>query len=816
MTKTFKDAKLITLGLVLMQSFIGFSQTNDESKKWQKPDEDILKIIHAPKLPQSSISPTGTHMLLSDPIIYPDLAELGSTMHKLAGLRVNPQNNYTHGRHGGVNPRILSIKQKTTEKINLPEGAELLSTSWTTNGKKAALSVGFEDRIELWLYNIDGALKKVENVTINPLLGSGVSWLPDQENLLIRKIPNRGAAPTESKMPTGPIILQDKGAKARSTYESRNLLKTNYDDELFSYYTISELVVYSPKTNQLTTIGQPDYYNTVSYSPDGNYILVSKLKGPWPHDVAYWRFAKDIEVWDKNGKFITNIASLPVANQVPVHGVAKGPRTVMWCPIKDNTLYWVEALDEGNPVKEASFRDKIVRLQAPFSDKPEEVYKAKNRILYNQVLWGEENGVAMIFERKRKERKRYISLLDVNTKKAKLWFEFNESDTYNNPGFPIFKNNDKGKYVFKTRNNAIYFRGEGGSKKGNRPFLDLRNIKTGKSERIFRCDPEKYEFFTGFTDNNNEFIFRSESSSSVPNYYLAKIGKKKKAIKGEPERALTIKPITNFKDPSPELRKITKRIVTYKRKDGVPLSFQLLLPPGYKEGTKLPTVVYAYPREYSGAKTAGQVRGSSKRFMRVYGASHLYFLLKGYAILDQTAMPMIGDPETVYDTFVEQLVDDAEAAVNKAIEIGIADPDRIGIIGHSHGGLMVANLLAHTDLFAAGIARSGSYNKTNQPFGFQSERRSLFEAREAYINLSPTFFADKVNEPILIIHGDDDANPGTLTAQSEVFYEAVRGSGGNARLVLLPFEDHGYRAKESIEHVVWEQIKWFDKYLKNK
>ncbi len=279
-------------------------------------------------------------------------------------------------------------------------------------------------------------------------------------------------------------------------------------------------------------------------------------------------------------------------------------------------------------------------------------------------------------------------------------------------------------------------------------------------------------------------------------------------------RQLKQVPVTHFEDPTPELRQIEKRIVRYEREDGVPLSFQLLLPPGYQEGTALPTVIYAYPQEFASASTAGQVRGSTRRFMRLYGASHLYFLLQGYAVLDQTAMPMVGDPETTYNTFVPQLVADAEAAVVKAVEMGVTDPERIGVIGHSHGGLMVANLLAHTDLFKAGIARSGSYNKTTQPFGFQSERRSLFEARDVYIQVSPTFFADQVNEPVLIIHGNDDSNPGTLTFQSEVFYEAVRGSGGTARLVLLPFEDHGYRSKESIEHVLWEQVRWFDTYVK--
>ena len=365
------------------------------------------------------------------------------------------------------------------------------------------------------------------------------------------------------------------------------------------------------------------------------------------------------------------------------------------------------------------------------------------------------------------------------------------------------------------KGDAVYFRGSGATDQGDRPFLDLRHLETGETERLFRCDPDRYEYFVAFAGDEDRFVLRSESAVDVPNYYLATLGEEIEAAEGEATRTLNREYRSRAsRIPAPQLREIEKRIVRYEREDGVPLSFQLHLPPGYEEGTPLPTVLYAYPLEYSGAghRRAGQ--RLAQRFMRLYGASHLYFLLRGYAVLDRTAMPMLGDPETTYDTFVPQLVADAEAAVAKAVEMGVADPERIGVIGHSHGGLMVANLLAHTDLFRAGIARSGSYNKTNQPFGFQSERRSLFEARDVYIQVSPTFFADQVNEPVLIIHGDDDSNPGTLTFQSEVFFEAVRGSGGTARLVLLPFEDHGYRARESVEHVLWEQLRWFDEYLK--
>ncbi len=786
----------------------------DNPNAWQSPDKDILKILHAPQLPRTSTSPTRTHMILTDPIIYPNLSELAGPMLKLAGTRVNPKNNYYHGRHGGTSPRVLTIKDGNMTSLNIPKEAEVLSTYWTVNGQRFALSVGFEDRIELWLGDISGKVEKVPNMILNPLMDQAVKWFPNQEKILVRRIKDRGAAPQKKSMPIGPKILEDSGASARSTYEARNLLVTAHDDDLFSYYTQSELVIYDTKTKQETVVGPSASYMYADISPDGNYLLVERLKKPWSHEVAWWRFANDAEVWDLKGNLVKTVVNQPLANEVPVRGVITGPRNISWQPTAPHTLFWREALDGGDPMAEVEFRDRLVSWEAPFNVEPKEVFKAEHRI--QATMWGESDGMLMVYQRERIKRWRYVWLLDVDKGSAKLWFDLDENDRYNDPGYPLFTRLDNGKYVFKVEDRSIYFRGSGGTKEGDRPFVDRRNIDNGEVERIFRCEKGKYEYFVDFAEEENSFIMSSESSSTVPNFYLAKLGASIKAEAGESSRAMSKRAITKFQDPSPELRKIEKKIVRYKRDDDVELSFQLLLPPGYKEGTKLPTVVYAYPLEYSGAKTAGQVRGSTNRFMRIYGPSHKYFLMRGYAVLDNTAMPMVGDPETVYDSFVPQLVADAEAAVAKAVEIGIADPDRIGVIGHSHGGLMVANLLAHTDLFCAGIARSGSYNKTNQPYGFQGERRSLFEATKSYIECSPTFFANQVNEPILIIHGDDDSNPGTLTFQSEVFYEAVRGSGGTARLVLLPFEDHGYRAKESIEHVLWEQLNWFDEYVKNR
>jgi len=779
---------------------------------WQSPPAEWMKVLYAPPLPSTWTAPTGEHMLLADPVLYPALAELGAPMHKLAGMRVNPATNGYVGQHGGTSPRLVRVEDGGVTPLELPGEAEVLDVEWTADGRRFALTVLDGERIGLWIGEVGGNVESVDGLVLNPLLGAPVTWLPDQERLLVRRIPRRGPPPPAPGIPAGPEIVEGEGAAARSTYEARNLLETARDDDLFTYYTTSELVVLDPASGAMDVLGTPAPYASAEFSPDGRYLLVERLVGPWSHEVAWWRFAHEIEVWDESGERVATIASLPVADEVPVHGVPLGARSVTWRATAPHELYWLEALDGGDPLAEVPHRDRVLRLDAPFTAEPEEVFRAEHR-LYGVGAWGE-GGTLMLTQRERMRRRLYVWLLDVDEGTSRLWYDVDEDDRYGDPGNPVFRMLPNGRPVMRQDGDAVYFRGSGATDQGDRPFLDRRDLGSGEKERLFRSAPDRYEYFVAFAGGEDRLVLSSESPTEVPNYYLATLGGEVDAAEGEAERVLSRAPITRFEDPSPELRAIEKRLVRYERADGVPLSFQLLLPPGYQEGTQLPTVLYAYPLEYSGAAIAGQVRGSAQRFMRLYGASHLFFLLSGYAVLDQTAMPMVGDPETAYDTFVPQLVADAEAAVEKAVEIGVADPDRIGVIGHSHGGLMVANLLAHTDLFRAGIARSGSYNKTMQPFGFQSERRSLFEARDVYIQVSPTFFADQVDEPVLIIHGNDDGNPGTLTIQSEVFYEAVRGAGGTARMVLLPFEDHGYRARESIEHVLWEQLRWFDAYLK--
>jgi dipeptidyl aminopeptidase/acylaminoacyl peptidase len=466
---------------------------------------------------------------------------------------------------------------------------------------------------------------------------------------------------------------------------------------------------------------------------------------------------------------------------------------------------WVEALDGGDPENEAPFRDKLMTLSAPFTGEPREIMKIKER--YGGISWLQQKGLALLSERYWKKRWRTTSLVNVDdpSQAPKKIIDMDSQDRYNDPGRPITTTTTDGERVILQDKDWIYLSGSGASPKGDMPFLDKFNIKTMKTERMFQCSEGSYESFVDFVGKSrDQIITRHESKTEPPNYYLYNLKNKKK------------KALTSFQDPAPQLTGVKKQLIKYTRDDGVELSGTLYLPPGYKEGERLPCVVWAYPREYQDRRVAGQIRGSAHRFTFFRGTSQLFYLTQGYVLLDGAQMPVIGDPKTMNDTFVEQIVSSLKAAIDKLDSMGVIDPKRVGVGGHSYGAFMTANLLAHCDFLAAGVARSGAYNRTLTPFGFQSERRTLWQAPDIYFKVSPFMHAHKINEPILLIHGEADNNSGTFPVQSRRLYHALKGHGATARLVMLPNESHGYRARESVLHVLAEMFEWFDKYVKNK
>jgi dipeptidyl aminopeptidase/acylaminoacyl peptidase len=557
-------------------------------------------------------------------------------------------------------------------------------------------------------------------------------------------------------------------------------------------------------SGKIAPVGRPAIFQTASPAPDGKHLLVGRVHRPYSYLLPVMDFPKEVEVWDRAGKVVHKLASLPLADAVPIEGVPTGPRQYQWRPTAPATLAWVEALDGGDPRNKVPHRDRILMLAAPFQGAPVELAKTEHRAM--GLYWGERDGLVLFgdYDRNRRWRRMFSHSADNPSQTPRLLWSLSMRDRYNNPGQPVFRALKTGHRAVLQNGDSIFLEGEGASPEGDRPLLDRLDLKTLKKERLFRCDASSYETVLNLlADDGTRCITRRETPNDPPNYFVRTLPS------GQP------KALTSFPDPAPQLRGITKQLVTYKRDDGVQLSFTLYLPPGYKSGTRLPTVVWAYPLEYNDPTTAGQVTGSTQRFTSILGPSHLFFLLEGYAILDNAAMPVVGDPETMNNTYVEQIVSSAKAAIDQAAQMGVTDPNRVGVGGHSYGAFMTANLLAHSRLFRAGIARSGAYNRTLTPFGFQSERRTLWEAPELYVKMSPFMYAHKIRDPILLIHGEADNNSGTFPIQSDRMYQAIRGNGGIVRLVTLPHEAHGYAGQESIQHALYEMITWFDKYVKN-
>jgi dipeptidyl aminopeptidase/acylaminoacyl peptidase len=554
--------------------------------------------------------------------------------------------------------------------------------------------------------------------------------------------------------------------------------------------------------------------------------LVSRVHRPYSYIVPAERFARNVEVWDLAGHTAFKIATLPLQENVPIGGVPTGPRDIEWHPKKPATVVWVEALDDGDPKKKVSERDRVMWIHDPFTGPPVELARTEKR--FAGISFGERGDFAILrdfdrdtlrarawfFNPQPTPEEAWTFHADKPNEKTLVW-DLSSQDRYHNPGTPVLWPMLNGRSAVLQQSNYIFLMGTGASPDGDRPFLDRLDISTLESKRIFQGQPETYEEIVAMlSTGGSKLLTRLETPQDPPNYLI----RDSVAFNGNFADAGSLTQVTRFTpftDPNPELRAIRKQLVTYKRADGVDLSMTVYLPPDYKQGEHRPAVVWAYPLEFTDASVAGQVSGSPYRFTTILGPSQLFFLLDGYVVLDAVSMPVVGNPETVNNTYIEQITSSAKAAIDKAAEMGVIDPNRVGVGGHSYGAFMTANLLAHSDLFRAGIARSGAYNRTLTPFGFQSERRTIWQAPEMYIKVSPFMFADKIKAPILLIHGEADNNSGTFPMQSDRMYRAIKGNGGSVRYVTLPDEAHGYSARESIEDVLAEMLSWFDKFVKN-
>lgn len=776
---------------------------------YRLPPREIVDLVDAP-LPPSLMAGPGEWGLLARVPTLLTIADLSQPELKLAGLRFNPQSREQTRAFYYTELRLLRMTTGEQKEISaLPSPLRARNVIWAPDGKRIAFTHASDVDVQLWLVDVDSAAaSRLRSVAINAVHGRRpIEWVSDSRTLLVRAVPESAPAlPDASAVPSGPLIQENLGRRTPArTYQ--DLLQNAHDAAIFEHHLRADVVEIG-LDGAARRIGRSDLIVRAEPSPDGRYILVETQHRPFSYVVPEFRFPRRIEVWTRDGQLVHQVADLPLADAVPTdfNSVPEGPRNVGWRSDAPATLFWVEALDKGNPRNEAALRDRLVMLAAPFSAQPTPL--ATTALRFQFINWGGED-LALIHENWWKTRRTRTWRLRPSAPSSppELVFDRSFEDRYSDPGRPEMRMTAQGTYVLRRTDGGetIFLVGEGASSEGDRPFLDAFNVRTKKVTRLWRSAAPHYEFAVHMPDDRR-VVTRRESVNEPPNFHLRDLRRK------------TSRALTTFSHPFPQLAGAKKELIRYKRGDGIDLTATLYLPPGYdpqRDGRR-PVLMWAYPQEFKSADAAGQVTDSPYRFIRPSALSPLPWLVRGYVILDDPSIPIIGEGDREpNDTYVDQLVAGAQAAVDEVVRRGIGDRDRIAIGGHSYGAFMTANLLAHSDLFRAGIARSGAYNRTLTPFSFQAEERTFWEASETYIRMSPFTHAQKINEPLLLIHGVDDNNTGTFPIQSGRLYQAMKGLGGTVRLVMLPFESHGYRARESVLHTLWEQDRWLETYVKS-
>jgi len=778
---------------------------------YQTPSKEILDLVDAPLPPSVSMNTDATAAILLYRRQYKTIAELSEPELRLGGLRINPKTNISSRQSYYFQLKLLDVesgKERTIE--GLPEEGQFSNFQWSEQEDKMALTNTTDAGVELWIVYLETAMaKKVTDAQLNANMGRPYVWLKDGDALFVKMLPDdrKPLIDEDDVVPVGPTVSENDGKKAQNrTYQ--DLLKDKNDE--FNFEQLARSTIYKVSLDSEKTLWKkPDLYRSISISPDGGYLMLTTIERPFSYLVPYYRFPFKIEMYATDGEFVKTLLEVPLIEDLPqgFQAVRTGMRSLSWRNDKPATIYWTEALDEGDPEKEAEYRDAVYQQPAPFDAPKQLLLKTHNR--FSGIEWGDDDlAVAYDYWWSTRNTKTYLFDPSNPEQAPTIITDRNYQDRYSDPGDFVMHENKFGESTLFQDDGKLYLIGDGYSDEGVRPFVDVFDIKTQETERLYQADGKMtLERIIRAIDMEKGIVLtRIESKTDYPNYYFRNVHT------GE------LTPVTDFENPFKAMEDVHKELITYKREDGVELSATLYLPPNYDQEKKeeLPMFMWAYPREYKDKSSAGQITSSPNEFTYPYYGSPVFWVMKGYAVLDDAAFPIVGEgEEEPNDSFRKQLVANAKAAIDAVDEMGFVDRNRVAVGGHSYGAFMTANLLSHSDLFAAGIARSGAYNRTLTPFGFQAEERTYWDAPEVYYTMSPFMHADKMKTPMLLIHGEADNNSGTYPMQSERYFNALKGLGATVRLVMLPKESHGYAARESILHVLWEQDQWLEKYVKN-
>jgi len=776
---------------------------------YQVPPKEIYDLIMAKPVPSASIDDAGKWMLLMERNTFPTVAELAEPELRIAGLRINP-NNFAQSRMttlAGMSLKDISTLLEYVIK-GLPANMRATSIQWSPSQNKIAFANLTNDAVDLYVIDIASfTATKINRLPLNIVTGGTFAWINDT-SLIYKATFANAAKPVKPLAPTGPVIQESLGKKAAArTYQ--DLIKSGYDEAMFEFYAKSQLIL-TDLTKEVK-IGEPAIYRNFVVSPDQKYLLLQTIDKPFSYTVTAYEFPHTAFVTDMAGKLMRKIALNPSSEGVPIgfDDSPDFPRNFSWRNDEPATVTYIKALDGGLGKSKSEWRDALMAISITSSDNETvaaELFKTTMR--FKGVSWGNKN-IAVFYEESYANRKFQMNRYNPSTGKSDSLFARSSDDSYSDIGNPLTQKNEFGRQTLVVlKDKELILNADGASDEGDMPLIQAFDIASGKTRLIWRCKAPYYEYLVKMIDPSKlNFVTARESQKEVTNYYLQTTVKYKSADKA----------LTKFTNPYNELEGVTRQKITYKRDDGINLAGDLYLPKGYdaaRDGA-LPILIWAYPIDYKSAADASQVRGSKNTFTRPFYGSPSLWVTRGYAILDNAEMPIVGENgKEPNDNFIPQLYLNAHAAIQALVKMGVGDSTRVAVGGHSYGAFMTVNLLAHTNLFKAGIARSGAYNRTLTPFGFQGEERTYWEAPEVYNTMSPFAYADKIKTPLLLIHGDSDNNTGTFPIQSDRLYSAIKGMGGTVRYVSLPFESHGYSAKENILHMLWETDQWLEKYVK--
>ncbi|KAG1675325.1 hypothetical protein FOA52_015999 [Chlamydomonas sp. UWO 241] len=802
---------------------------------------------------------------LTRPPSLPPVFEMCRPELKLAGMRIDPEM-FSRSKMGyTLDMAIVDSKmvvpappEATRPLVGYPKGSWLNYVSWSPDSKHIAFSVrspggpGDPPRSPCELWVADAASGQCRQLLASPQFGlssvfESYSWL-DDDTIIAAVLPTEDTrpAPLRPTSPMGPKVQDNSTGKMSQNRTYPDLLKDEHDAALFEHYCTSRLVAVNVASGEMSVVGEPRVYIDVDPSPDGRFILVSWLERPWSYTVPCGRFPRRTQLWDSTGRLVREMAALPLAEDIPIafNSCRKGPRGIEWRDDKPAEMAWIEAQDGGDPGVEVSPRDIMYVLPADDcvaaagGTPPTPRILATTDLRCGGMAWCDD-GLALVYESWWKTRRSVVTRVAPGdpSRASSVLFDRNYEDVYSDPGSPLTRRTQWGTYVLARVDgkDALLLSGAGASETGSRPFLDLMELGEMGSKaprtpnrRLWQSSDGVLESLGSIMSDGDptkdiqldglQVMLSRESAKEPPQTFLKVFGKD--GVTTEERQ------VTKYPHPYPQLRDMTREVLRYPRSDGVMLTATLYLPPGYDKARDgpLPCILWAYPREFKNKDAAGQNTRSPSAFPSIGAMSPTLWVARGYAVLDGPTIPIVAEgDEEPNDTFMEQLVDGAKAVIDECERRGVVDPKRMSVGGHSYGAFMAANLLAHSSLFACGVARSGAYNRTLTPFGFQAEERTLWQAPDVYSKMSPYNAADKIKRipynaaykiktPLLLVHGEEDNNPGTFPMQSERLYAALKGHGAPSRLVILPFESHSYRARENVLHCLYEQDQWFERY----